>query len=90
MLVGILSETASMLRKIDANEASTKFHEIILRVEAGDAFTITRNGKPIADVVPSRAGDRLKIEVAIASILKAKKHKISNQVLTELRELARC
>jgi len=45
-----------MLRKIDSNEASTKFHEVLLIGEAGEAFTTTRNGKPIADVVPSRAG----------------------------------
>lgn len=67
MLVCLLSETASMLRKIDSNEASTKFHEILPRVEAGEAFTITRNGKSIADVVPSRTGDRLKTETAIAA-----------------------
>ncbi len=75
-----------MLRKIDANEASTNFHEILLCVEAGEAFTITRNGKPIADVVPSRSGDRLKTEAAIAAVLKVKKRKISNVGLTELKE----
>lgn len=62
-----------MLRKIDSYEAITKFHEILLRVEVGEAFTITRNGKPVADVVPSCAGHRLKIETVIAAILKVKK-----------------
>lgn len=78
-----------MLRKIDSNEASTKFHKILLRVEAGEAFTITSNGKSIADVVPSRTGDRLKTETAIAAILKAKKRKISDAGLTELKEIGR-
>lgn len=78
-----------MLRKIDSNKASTKFHEVLLIVEAGEAFTITRNGKPIADVVPSRAGDRLKTEAAIAAILKAKKRKISDAGLAELKESGR-
>lgn len=55
-----------MLRKIDSHEVRTKFQEILLWVEADEAFTITRNGKPIADVVPSRASDRLKKEAAIA------------------------
>lgn len=75
-----------MLRKIDSYEAITKFYEILLRVEVGEAFTITRNGKPIADIVPSRAGDRLKTEMAIAAILKAKKHKVSDAVLAKLKE----
>ncbi len=75
-----------MLRKIDSNEASTKFYEILLQVEAGEAFTITCNGKPIADVVPSRASDRLKTKAVIAAILKAKKPKISDAGLAELKE----
>ena len=78
-----------MLRKIDSNEASTKFYEILLQVEAGEAFTITRNGKPIADIVPSRAGDRLKTEMAIAVILKAKKRSTGNVVLIELKKTRR-
>ena len=78
-----------MLRKIDSNEASTKFHEILPRVEAGEAFIITRNGKPIADVVPSRTGDRLKTETVIAAILKAKKRKVSDAALAKLKEFYR-
>ena len=88
MLVCLLSETAFMLREIDSNEASTKFDEILLCVEVGETFTITRNGKPIADadVVPSRASDRLKTEAVIAAILKAKKRKINDAGLAELKE----
>ena len=78
-----------MLRKTDSNEASTKFHEILPRVEAGEAFIITRNGKPIADIVPSRTGDRPKTETAIAAILKAKKRSTGNTVLIELKETGR-
>jgi prevent-host-death family protein len=78
-----------MLEEIGSYEAKTKLPEILRRVEAGEAFTITNRGKPIADVIPSRASDRLKTEAAIATILKAKKHKISDTVLTELRESGR-
>lgn len=28
--------------------------EIVRRVEAGESFTVTRNGKPVADLVPHR------------------------------------
>jgi prevent-host-death family protein len=78
-----------MLRKIDANEARTNFYEILLRVDAGEAFTITRNGKPIADVVRSCSVDRLKTETAIVAVLKAKKHKVSDAVLAKLKEFGR-
>lgn len=78
-----------MLEEIGSYEAKTKLPEILRRVEAGEAFTITNRGKPIADVIPSRASDRHKTEAAIATILKAKKHKISDAVLADLKELGR-
>ncbi|MBV1919111.1 MAG: type II toxin-antitoxin system prevent-host-death family antitoxin, partial [Pseudomonadales bacterium] len=55
-----------MLEEIGSYEAKTKLPEILRRVEAGEAFTITNRGKPIADVIPSRSSDRLKAEAAIA------------------------
>jgi prevent-host-death family protein len=30
--------------------------EIMRRVETGESFTVTRNGKPVADLVPHQAG----------------------------------
>jgi prevent-host-death family protein len=78
-----------MLEEIGSYEAKTKLPEILRRVEAGEAFTITNRGKPIADVVPSRASDRLKAEAAIANILKTKKHKISDEDLDQLKASGR-
>ena len=74
-----------MLEKIGSYEAKTKLPEILRRVEAGETFTITNRGKPIADVIPSRSSDKLKTAAAIENILKAKKHKISNKDLNELK-----
>ena len=78
-----------MLEEIGSYEAKTKLPEILRRVEAGEAFTITNRGKPIADVIPSRASDRLKIQAAIANILKATKHNVSDEALKELRQVGR-
>jgi antitoxin (DNA-binding transcriptional repressor) of toxin-antitoxin stability system len=36
-------------------------------VEAGESFTITNRGKPIADLVPSRSTSRLRCQTAIAN-----------------------
>ena len=44
-----------MLEEIGSYDAKTKLPEILRRVEAGEAFTITNRGKPIADLIPSRA-----------------------------------
>ncbi|HEC11864.1 MAG TPA: type II toxin-antitoxin system prevent-host-death family antitoxin [Acidiferrobacteraceae bacterium] len=76
-----------MLKKIGSYDAKTKLPEILRRVEAGEAFTITNRGKPIADLVPSRVGGRQKTEAAISNILKTKKkHKVSDRLLVELKE----
>ena len=78
-----------MLEEIGSYEAKTKLPEILRRVEAGEAFTITNRGKPIADVIPSRSSERLKTQTAIANILKATKHKISDESLKEMKEFGR-
>ena len=78
-----------MLEEIGSYEAKTKLPELLRRVEAGEAFTITNRGKAIADVIPSRSSDRLKTQAAIANILKAKRHKVSADLLKELKESGR-
>ena len=67
-----------MHEEIDSYDAMTKLPEILRRVEAGESFTITNRGKPIAEVVPSRATSRLKCKAAISNIKKAKKYGVSD------------
>jgi len=78
-----------MLEEIGSYDAKTKLPEILRRVEAGEAFTITNRGKPIADLVPSRISRRHKSETAISNILKARKHRVSDKTLKELKESGR-
>ena len=78
-----------MPEEIGSYEAKTKLPEILRRVESGEAFTITNRGKPIADLIPSRVGNQQKTEAAINNILKAKKHKVSDDVLRDLKESGR-
>ncbi|GAB3033777.1 type II toxin-antitoxin system Phd/YefM family antitoxin [Bowmanella dokdonensis] len=78
-----------MHKEIGAYEAKNKLPEILRRIESGDTFTITNRSKPVADLVPSRSSERLKTETAIANILKARKHKVSDEELNELRKEAR-
>lgn len=78
-----------MLEEIGSYDAKTKLPELLRRVAAGESFTITNRGKPVADVMPSRSINRSKAQVAIDNILSAKKHAMSDQDLTELRNEGR-
>ena len=78
-----------MNEKIGSYDAKTRLAEILRRVEAGEQFTITNRGKPVADLIPSRAASEQQVETAIANILKAKKHKLSGEELLELKQKGR-
>ena len=78
-----------MLEEVSSYDAKTKLPEILRRVEAGESFTITNRGKPVADLIPCQANDNLKAKSAIKNILKAKKYKISDSDLNDLKENGR-
>jgi prevent-host-death family protein len=78
-----------MNEEIGSYDAKTKLPEILRRVEAGEQFTITNRGKPVADLIPSRSGNDQRIDSAIANILKAKKHIVSSEKLAELKDKGR-
>lgn len=77
------------MREIGSYDAKTKLPEILRRVEAGESFTITNRGRPVADVVPSTTASREKTQAAIDNILAAKKHPISDEDLADLRGAGR-
>ena len=78
-----------MLKEIGSYDAKTKLPEILRRVEAGESFTITNRGKPVADVVPSQNDNRLKTQATIDNILAAKKHVVSDEALAQLKSIGR-
>jgi prevent-host-death family protein len=78
-----------MSEEIGSYDAKTKLPEILRRVEAGERFTITNRGKPVADLIPSRSGSDHKAEGAITNILKAKKHVVSSDELNALKDSGR-
>ena len=55
---------------IGSYEVKTRFSEILRRVQAGESFTITNRGKPVADLIPSKAASKQKTAAAIAAIRK--------------------
>jgi prevent-host-death family protein len=78
-----------MNEEIGSYDAKTKLPELLRRVEAGEQFTITNRGKPVADIIPSRSGREHRVEGAIANLLKAKKPIVSSEELSEFQGTGR-
>jgi prevent-host-death family protein len=50
---------------VGAFEAKTHLAALLVRVERGEAFTITRHGKPVAKLIPINQRDPAQIRAAI-------------------------
>jgi len=53
---------------VGAYEAKTKFSELIARAEKGERFVVTKNGRPVARIVPSAEYDRAKARQAVEDL----------------------
>jgi len=79
-----------MKKEIESYNAKTKLPEILRRVEEGDSFTITKRGKPIADLIPSRSGSRKRAAAAIKCLLEnPHNHVITTKELSALEDSGR-
>jgi prevent-host-death family protein len=63
------ADTGNTPTTVGAYEAKTKFSELIARVEKGEEFVITKNGRPVARLVPTQQFDREKARRAGEAIL---------------------
>ncbi|HET9679658.1 MAG TPA: type II toxin-antitoxin system prevent-host-death family antitoxin [Gammaproteobacteria bacterium] len=77
------------MQEIGSYDAKTRLPKILRQVAAGEGFTITNRGRPIADLMPSRQDHRTRAETAISNILKAKHPPLSDSVLAELKQFGR-
>lgn len=48
-----------MEKTLSLREANQSFARVVREVESGDAFTITRNGKPVARIAPIQGAKRV-------------------------------
>jgi prevent-host-death family protein len=78
-----------MNTEIGSYEAKTKLPEILRRVEAGERFTLTNRGRPIADLVPHSAAQSENTAGIIEQILNAKKPVMADDHLQSLRTTGR-
>ena len=56
------------MKHVNVHVAKTKLSAILAKVEAGEAFTVCRNGKPVADIVPHKSGTRTKPHPVLSKI----------------------
>lgn len=62
------------MRTVGIVEAKSRLSELVAEVEAGETVLLTRNGRPVAEIVPA-ALDRDKARAAMAWILSHKPKK---------------
>ena len=72
-----------MTEKIGSYDAKTRLPEILRRVEAVEQFTITKRGRPVADIIP-RQPTKTDYADAIGAILKHKKAAVSDEQLRSM------
>ena len=60
-------------KNIEFYEIKTNLPKILRLVQAGESFTITDRGDPVADLLPSRTISREKVAAAIDNILRMSK-----------------
>ena len=78
-----------MNKKIGAYEAKTRLPEILRRVEAGERFTVTNRGRPVADILPRSMDTSAQVEVAIDNILRQTKPVVNDEQLQALKSIGR-
>lgn len=57
-----------MYKEIGAFDAKAKFSELLREVSAGQRYTISVRGKPVADLVPSRLSQQHDAKVALEEL----------------------
>jgi prevent-host-death family protein len=57
------------MKTVNVHEAKTNFSSLLTKMEAnGETIIICRNGVPVADLVPHKAQDRLKLHPQLSRI----------------------
>jgi len=71
--------------QIGAYEARTRLGELLKRVAAGERFTITNRGEPIAELVPPAKGGKATAQAAVDAMRSVKPIKgVSTPLLLEM------
>ena len=58
--------------KVGAYHAKTHLAQLLDRVERGERITITRHGRPVAELVPPDGAPQMTVDEAIAGLLEVR------------------
>jgi len=76
------------METLGAFEAKTHLSELLRRVEKGESFTITKNGTPVAKLVPIEETPRQDVKKVVEEILQFRKTRpLGNLTVAEIKEL---
>jgi prevent-host-death family protein len=56
------------MKRLGAYEAKTHLSRLLVEVEGGESFAITKHGRPVALLVPAAGGTQLSVSKAIAGL----------------------
>ena len=79
------------MEQIGAFEAKTHLSKLLDRVERGESLTITRHGKPVAELVPAAKHDQQRAERAFERLRQLRKQvkPMSTEEIVALKEEGR-
>jgi prevent-host-death family protein len=84
-----LKNVNTIHEEIGVYDAKTKLAELLRRVEAGESFTITNRGNPVAELIPSQARNKSKSLKAIEAMLMSRVEAVTDEHLNRLKEEGR-
>lgn len=77
------------MREVGASEAKTQLPRLLDEVERGETVTITRNGKPVAQLVPVERRRMTPAEAVEGLLEFRQKHRLDGLSIRELIEEGR-
>lgn len=77
------------MREIGVYDAKTQLPRLLDDVEQGETVTITRHGRPVARLVPIRAGRRTRAEAIEALLAFRAQHPLDGLTVRDLIEEGR-
>jgi len=86
----MIFRVADMHKTVGSYDAKTRLPELLRRVEQGESITITKHGKPVADLVPTGSAPEGDIQSVIEGIFALRKSvAMSDSTLDQRRKEGR-
>ncbi len=79
-----------MINEISTFKAKTHFSNLIVKIEHGESFLITKRGKPVAKIIPYKPETNEVNFIELVSSFKKIRNKVKGKInIKELKEMGR-